>query len=208
MGANAQTTVPTFTVSQVLTADQMNQSARTGVPVFASTGTRDAAFDGAGEKTLAEGQICYIEAAPKRLQIYNGTAWLDYDAEYTSFTPTWTNYTRGNGTTVAKYQRIGKTIIGWVTETLGTTSSIGGSIQLTLPVTMASTGSCWVNVSWRDTGTNHFAGGTTNVSTTNVECWVVSTGGTYGSIAFTSATVPFTWGNTDQIIVNFNYEAA
>ncbi len=40
MGANAQTTVPTFTAAQVLTADQMNQSARTGVPVFADTRTR------------------------------------------------------------------------------------------------------------------------------------------------------------------------
>jgi hypothetical protein len=37
MGANAQTTVPSFTVGQVLTADQQNQSARTGVPVFADT---------------------------------------------------------------------------------------------------------------------------------------------------------------------------
>jgi hypothetical protein len=37
MGANAQTTVPTFTSGQVLTADQQNQSARTGVPVFATT---------------------------------------------------------------------------------------------------------------------------------------------------------------------------
>ena len=55
MGANAQTTVPTFVTSQVLTADQMNQSARTGVPVFADSTARDAAFGGTGEKTLAEG---------------------------------------------------------------------------------------------------------------------------------------------------------
>ena len=44
MGANAQTTVPTFVAAQVLTADQQNQSARTGVPVFAGTTERDAAF--------------------------------------------------------------------------------------------------------------------------------------------------------------------
>ena len=74
MGANAQTTVPTFVASQVLTADQQNQSARTGVPVFATTVERDAAFGGAGEKTLAEGQLCYLEST-NVVQYYDGAAW-------------------------------------------------------------------------------------------------------------------------------------
>lgn len=74
MGANAQTTVPTFTASQVLTAQQMNDSARTGVPVFADTTARDAAFGGAGEKTLAEGQLCYLENS-NIVQFYDGAAW-------------------------------------------------------------------------------------------------------------------------------------
>jgi len=74
MGANAQTTVPTFVTSQVLTADQMNQSARTGVPVFADTTARDAAFGGSGEKTLAEGQLAYLEDT-NVVQYYDGAAW-------------------------------------------------------------------------------------------------------------------------------------
>jgi hypothetical protein len=74
MGANAQTTVPTFTAGQVLTADQQNQSARTGVPVFAGTTERDAAFGGTGEKTLAEGQLCYLEST-NVVQYYDGAAW-------------------------------------------------------------------------------------------------------------------------------------
>ena len=76
MGANAQTTVPTFTAGQVLTADQQNQSARTGVPVFSTTTTRDAGFGGTGEKTLAEGQLCYVEGTG--LQSYNGTSWVTW----------------------------------------------------------------------------------------------------------------------------------
>jgi hypothetical protein len=76
MGANAQTTVPTFTSGQVLTADQQNQSARTGVPVFATSVERDAAFGGAGEKTLAEGQLCYLEDTNK-VQYYDGAAWAN-----------------------------------------------------------------------------------------------------------------------------------
>ena len=77
MGANAQTTVPTFTAGQILTADQQNQSARTGVPVFADTTARDAAFGGTGEKTLAEGQLCYVEnlTGIAQLQYYDGASW-------------------------------------------------------------------------------------------------------------------------------------
>ena len=74
MGANAQTTVPTFTTNQVLTADQMNQSARTGVPVFADETARNAGFGGTGEKVLAEGQLCYLENT-NVVQYYDGAAW-------------------------------------------------------------------------------------------------------------------------------------
>lgn len=73
MGVNAQTSVPAFTTGQVLTAQQQTEI-NTGVPVFATTTTRDAAFGGTGEKVLAEGQLAYIEASDV-VQYYNGTAW-------------------------------------------------------------------------------------------------------------------------------------
>lgn len=92
MGANAQTAVPAFTAGQVLTAAQMTQI-NTGVPVFATTTTRDAAFGGAGEKTLAQGQLCYIEAEGK-VYVYTGSAWTSISsvtkvARFTS-SGTWT----------------------------------------------------------------------------------------------------------------------
>tara|TARA_R110000822_G_scaffold23025_3_gene71459 strand:- start:989 stop:1669 length:681 start_codon:yes stop_codon:yes gene_type:complete len=74
MGANAQIAVPAFTAGQILTAAQQTQI-NTGIPVFATTTTRDAAFGGAGEKTLAQGQFCYLESTGK-LQVYNGTSWV------------------------------------------------------------------------------------------------------------------------------------
>jgi len=74
MGVNAQTSVPTFTAGEVLTAANMNISARTGIPVFVDTTARDAAFGGTGEKTLAEGQFAYIEAT-NATQYYDGAAW-------------------------------------------------------------------------------------------------------------------------------------
>jgi hypothetical protein len=73
MGVNAQIEVPAFTAGQVLTAAEMTQI-NTGIPVFATTVTRDAAFGGAGEKVLAEGQFAYIEAT-NTTQYYDGAAW-------------------------------------------------------------------------------------------------------------------------------------
>lgn len=76
MGANAQTAVPAFTAGQVLTAAQQTQI-NTGVPVFATTTTRDAAFGGSGQKTLAQGQLAYIEniSGSSAVQYYTGAAW-------------------------------------------------------------------------------------------------------------------------------------
>jgi hypothetical protein len=73
MGANAQTSVPLFVANTVLTAAQQNISAATGIPVFATTVTRDAAFGGAN-KVLAEGQLCYLESTDV-VQYYTGSAW-------------------------------------------------------------------------------------------------------------------------------------
>lgn len=74
MGANAQTSVPTFTAGEVLTAANMNISARTGIPVFADSTARDAAFGGTGEKVLAEGQFAYLEST-NATQYYDGSTW-------------------------------------------------------------------------------------------------------------------------------------
>ena len=70
---NTQTSVPAFVAAQVLTAQQQTEI-NTGIPVFATTVTRDAAFGGAGEKALAEGQFAYIEAT-NATQYYDGAAW-------------------------------------------------------------------------------------------------------------------------------------
>ena len=74
MGANAQTSVPAFTAGQVLTAAEMTQ-VNTGIPVFASSTERDAAFGGTGEKTLAEGQYAFLEDT-NETQVYVGSSWV------------------------------------------------------------------------------------------------------------------------------------
>jgi hypothetical protein len=73
MGANAQTSVPVFTSGQVLTAQQQTEI-NTGIPVFADSTARDAAFGGTGEKTLAEGQFAFLEDTDTT-QYYDGSTW-------------------------------------------------------------------------------------------------------------------------------------
>lgn len=73
MGANATTFVPAYVAGEVLTAANLSVT-NSGIPVFATTTTRDAAFGGTGEKTLAEGQFAYIEAT-NTTQYYDGAAW-------------------------------------------------------------------------------------------------------------------------------------
>jgi hypothetical protein len=74
MGANAVTTVPVYVAGEVLTAADLNIT-NSGIPVFAGTTERDAAFGGTGEKTLAEGQFAYLEST-NALQYYDSASWV------------------------------------------------------------------------------------------------------------------------------------
>ena len=115
MGANAQTSVPLFVANTVLTAAQQNISAATGVPVFATTVTRDAAFGGSN-KALAEGQLAYIEAS-NVVQYYDGAAWATV------------------GPTASKIAQVVQTVVATAVTTTSSsyvTSSLNASITPTL----------------------------------------------------------------------------
>lgn len=83
MGANATTFVPAYVAGEVLTAANLGVT-NSGIPVFATTVTRDAAFGGTGEKVLAEGQFAYIEATDTT-QYYNGSSWVAVGASGFTF---------------------------------------------------------------------------------------------------------------------------
>jgi hypothetical protein len=156
MGANAQTAVPTFTSGQVLTAAQMNQSARTGVPVFADSTARDAAFGGSGEKTLAEGQLCYLEDTNK-VMFYDGSAWANLGSVTNvaafSASGTWTVPT---GVTYAiAHIRAGGGSTGTASVSTGGTSSVAFASG-----TVSATGGVGAQGRW--TGARYNAAGAVN----------------------------------------------
>jgi hypothetical protein len=134
MGANAQTSVPAFTAGQVLTAAQVTQI-NTGIPVFADSTARDAAFGGTGEKTLAEGQLAYLESTNK-VMVYDGSSWSNLGSvtQVDAFTASGT-WTVPSGVTYAiAHIRAGGGGAGRASSGAGGSSSVafsGGTITAT-----------------------------------------------------------------------------
>jgi hypothetical protein len=138
---NTQTSVPAFTAGQVLTAQQMTE-VNTGLPVFASGTTRNAAFGGTGEKTLAEGQLAYLEDV-NLLQVYNGTAWVNLngtgarvETNQTTSSITYTDLaTVGPSVTTDT----GTSALVSISATIYNTAAIGNTGFLSVDVSGAST---------------------------------------------------------------------
>jgi hypothetical protein len=175
MGANAQTSVPTFTAGQVLTAQQLNDSARTGVPVAADASARDGLFGGTGEKTLAEGQLVYLEDLDV-VQYYDGAAWKTLGPAGLTLVKTQTIGTTVSTVTVsdafsATYDYYKITLIGGVASTdvnilltLGATTT--GYYYGAYAITPAGTG---VVLNGNNTTSFLAGGGSTNSLSMSVE---------------------------------------
>ena len=131
---------------------------------------------------------------------------------YTAYTPTFTNFTIGNGTiNYARYTQIGKFVQAYGKVTLGSTSSMGTNPNMTLPVTAnANTTGGWVlgSLTIGDTGTATYEGYVKASSTTVAQMVVGNVSGTYTTNTAIQATLPMTWASTDTFLWSFIYEAA
>jgi hypothetical protein len=128
---------------------------------------------------------------------------------WTTWTPTYTNFTIGNATVTARYQQIGKLVNVYLKIVWGSTTTFSGFPQITLPVTAANSGYATGSGYLQDTGTGSFTGSILIEATTFFQFALFSTTGTYAAAAFLAAnTIPFTWTTTDQMTATFSYEAA
>jgi hypothetical protein len=125
---------------------------------------------------------------------------------YTNYTPTISGVTQGNGTLIARYAQSGKTVIGQVKFTLGSTSSITGGIVVSLPVTVS--GSVQAVGNLVDNFAAGYPLGYETGGTSDMYLRALNASGTYLSYTNTSSTVPFTWGSTDYFEFFFIYQAA
>lgn len=129
-----------------------------------------------------------------------------------SYTPTWSNLTIGNATVVARYTQIGKTVRVRMYVALGSTSSVGTNVSVSLPVTAASySGTTTIppiglSVYWN--GTSASTGQVQWESTTLARLYVFLASGTYTTLQNLSSTIPTTWTTGNEIQLSFEYEAA
>lgn len=161
-------------------------------------GTNDASFnDGTGIGTSA--------ITPEKLFAGNGTSWTSQ-----SWTPTWGNLSVGNGTVTAKYTLIGKVCIATLNITFGSTTSVSGFINFTLPVnfssdyTAANTPFMGI-LSLNAGGAGYFGTARAQAATSNKVEIVVNNSATPAQQAATSATVPGTWNSTSNISGTITY---
>jgi hypothetical protein len=138
----------------------------------------------------------------------SGLKW-DNDA-WTSYTPTWSNVTIGNATVNFTYKQIGKVVFVRGKATFGSTTSVSGNMQISLPVTANSNMLDLPSgiLRTQDAGVDNWYGWVLFIETGKVELIVGRTDSTYFKGAAMNATVPYTFGNGDLIYLSFNYEAA
>jgi hypothetical protein len=133
---------------------------------------------------------------------------LKYSGGWVDWTPTFTNMTIGNGTLIARYQKIGKTVNWFIKFTFGSTSSFGAFTAFKLPIAPWS-GQFVYNGRGllRDAGTAwRFCSAIIENDDVFPNVEVVS--GTYSADASVSSTVPFTWTTNDFLQLAGTYEVA
>jgi hypothetical protein len=151
---------------------------------------------GAGEACVA-----YDETL-QALSIWTGAAWVPLSTKWQTWNITWTNLTEGNGTEVAQFIQVGKVVFYRVLFTLGTTSSIGGSVSMDLPVTaVAGVGAIAIGQATYVVGGVRYIG-EAGLSGNTAVLRVLDASGAYAKAVALAAAIPAAWGSGDLIIVS------
>jgi hypothetical protein len=130
------------------------------------------------------------------------------EAAWTSFTPTWSGITIGNGTNSAAYLKVGKHVAFRASFTLGSTSAITGSIGVQFPVTAISLFSGVFVGFFQDTGAGWSPAICISGDGSGIALYASAAAGAYVNANLTSSTVPHTWASTDVVSVSGVYQAA
>jgi hypothetical protein len=127
-------------------------------------------------------------------------------ADWITFTPTFSNFTLGNGTVSFAYSKIGKTVHVRYSLTLGSTSSMGTGPSFALPFNNGGMPSTNYVSNILDSGTAFFIG-ITRISSNTVEFALMRSDTLYPQLLGITSTVPFTWTTNDLISGTFTYQA-
>ena len=127
---------------------------------------------------------------------------------WTAYTPTFVNFTLGNGTiTKSRYAQIAKTVIFDFKITMGTTSSMGTSMTISLPVTATNLNDGVATSGYTVAPSTFVLSWITNTTTT-AQMAAFNVAGTYLTRSLSSSTVPHTWTSGSTFAGQVIYEAA
>jgi hypothetical protein len=137
---------------------------------------------------------------------------------YQAWTPTYSGFTLGNGTVTANYCRVNNFVHAYANIVLGSTSTVTGSLYVSVPVTvnssMVSTGADGAafilgSASYTDEGTlQNFGWAMSNTGGSLFRLFVDVSNATYSQRLSVNATTPFTWVTGDSFRFSAYYQAA
>lgn len=131
---------------------------------------------------------------------------------WTTYTPTFTNLTVGNGTLTASYKQIGKLVYVRLSLLFGSTSAVSGDVEFTLPATAATYTSGLVPVGNAElfdaSFPRIFQGYTSIMSTTKAHIRAYAADQTFLYHFPLASNAPMVWTTSDGIGTQFFYEAA
>ena len=135
---------------------------------------------------------------------------LKYAGLWTTYTPTFSGTTLGNGSVSGSYCQIADTAFFRATFILGSTSSIAGPVDCSLPLTASTYGTFdFMNVisQYTDNSTTSFYPSAANIAigSSSVRLGVTSTSGNYAQYTDYVANVPVAAATSDRIQVQGSY---
>lgn len=163
-------------------------------------------------RTWVTGELVTAALMNTHIKDNQAATWPTDDTLFAAWTPTYTNITEGNGSTVARYIQVGSLVHCYYGMTLGSTSTIGTNPRISPPVTIAGVVPIFMpigNARFTENGGIDVHGSVNKASTTNFAFSVFDTTSTvYGDQTLLGAAIPFTWGNLDKFNFIAIYEAA
>jgi hypothetical protein len=133
---------------------------------------------------------------------------LKYTGGWTTYTPTVTNLTVGNGTLNARYCKIGKLVTVYLDFKMGSTSVMGSGPSISLPINAVTN-----NVNYQfvgeilDNGTQDYQGAIL-MNTTSAFLYVSIAFLTHVQPSALNSSAPMVWTTNDGFQFIFSYEVA
>jgi hypothetical protein len=132
---------------------------------------------------------------------------LKYTGGWTTWSPSYIDLTIGNGTVVARYQQIGKTVNYFWRLTWGSTTSCTSFVRISFPVTASYLNYVTGRLVMDDSGAATYLG-VPYMNTLGFYFLSENTAGTYNNLGPVNATSPATWTTNDKWTISGSYEVA